>query len=119
MLPGSGRSLEEGGGGHGNPLQYFCLENHIDRGAWQAIVHWVAQSRTQLKRLSMHSSDTLVQWLSKGFWVANLPVGPWTEDVAILCLRFHNCRMGIFEIMATSEDLFKNVFIYLFDRAGS
>ena len=37
----------------------------------------------------------------------------------ILCLRFHNCRMGIFEIMATSEDLFKNVFIYLFDHAGS
>ena len=51
--------------------------------------------------------------------MANLPVGPWAEDVAILCLRFHNCRMGIFEIMATSEDLFKNVFIYLFDHAGS
>ena len=84
----------------------------MDRGAWQAIVHWVAQSWTQLKRLSIHSSDSLVQWLSKGFWVASLPVGPWAEDVAILCLRFHNCRMGIFEIMATSEDLFKKC-IYL------
>ena len=35
-IPGSGRSL---GGGHGNPLQYSCLENAMDRGAWQATVH--------------------------------------------------------------------------------
>ena len=37
----SGRSL---GGGHGNPLQYYCLENPMDRGAWQATVHRVAKS---------------------------------------------------------------------------
>ena len=41
--PGSGRSP---GGEHGNPLQYSCLENPMDRGAWWAIVHRVAQSRT-------------------------------------------------------------------------
>ena len=35
-IPGSGRSL---GGGHGNPLQYSCLENSMDRGAWRAAVH--------------------------------------------------------------------------------
>ena len=35
-IPGSGRSL---GGGHGNPLLYSCLENPMDRGAWQGIVH--------------------------------------------------------------------------------
>ena len=40
------------GGGYGNPLQYSCLENPIDREAWQAAVHRVAQSWTQLKRLS-------------------------------------------------------------------
>ena len=40
------------GGGHGNPLQYFCMENLMDRGAWQATVHGVANSQTQLKRLS-------------------------------------------------------------------
>ena len=34
-IPGSGRSS---GGGHGNPLQYFYLENPVDRGPWQAIV---------------------------------------------------------------------------------
>ena len=34
--------------GMGYPLQYFCLENSMDRGAWQAIVHGVAKRRTQL-----------------------------------------------------------------------
>ena len=37
------------------PLQYSCQENPMDRGAWRATVHEVAKSRTQLKRLSMHS----------------------------------------------------------------
>ena len=40
-VPGSGRS----GGGNGNPLQYSCLENVMDRGAWWAIVHRAAESR--------------------------------------------------------------------------
>ena len=48
-IPGPGRSP---GGGHDNPLQYFCLENPTDRGAWWAIVHGVAQSWTRLKQLS-------------------------------------------------------------------
>ena len=34
---------------HGNPLQYSCLENHMDRGAWGVTVHGVAKSGTQLK----------------------------------------------------------------------
>ena len=41
---GSGRSP---GGGHGNPLQYSCLENPMDRGAWWATVHGVAESATE------------------------------------------------------------------------
>ena len=48
-IPGWGRSP---GGGHGNPLQYSCLENPMDRGAWQATVHRITKSWTQLKRLS-------------------------------------------------------------------
>jgi len=36
------------GGGHGNPLQYTCLKNPKGSGAWQAIVHGVAKSQTQL-----------------------------------------------------------------------
>ena len=51
-IPESGRSPGEG---HGNPLQYSCLENPMDRGAWWATVHWVAKSRTWLKQLSMHT----------------------------------------------------------------
>ena len=51
-IPGSGRFP---GGGHGNPLQYSCLENPMDRGAWQATVHRVAKIWTQLKQLSMHA----------------------------------------------------------------
>ena len=43
LIPGSGRSL---GGWHGNPLQYSCLENPIDRGSWQATVHRVTKSQT-------------------------------------------------------------------------
>ena len=46
-IPGSERSL---GGGNGNPLQYSCLENPMDRGAWQATVHRVTKSWTRLKQ---------------------------------------------------------------------
>ena len=46
-------------GGHGNPLQYSCLENPMDRGAWQATVHRVTKSQTQLKRLSSSSSSSI------------------------------------------------------------
>ena len=42
-IPGSGRSPGEG---HGNPLQYSCLENPMDRGAWWATVHRTAKSQT-------------------------------------------------------------------------
>ena len=45
------------GEGNGNPLQYSCLENPRDRGAWWAVVHRVSQSRTWLKRLSMHALE--------------------------------------------------------------
>ena len=49
LIPGSGRSLGEG---NGNSLQYSCLENPMDRGAWWATVHGVTQSRAGLKRIS-------------------------------------------------------------------
>ena len=44
-IPGLGRSS---GGGHGHPLQYSCLENPMDRGAWRVTVHGVTKSQTQL-----------------------------------------------------------------------
>ena len=62
-VSGSGRAPE---GGHGNPLQYPCLENPKDRGAWQATVHQVAKSQTQL---STHTLTGLIHrhkytWIS-------------------------------------------------------
>ena len=51
-VPGSGTSPE---GGHGKPFQYSCLKDPMDRGAWQATVHSVTESQTQLKQLSMHN----------------------------------------------------------------
>ena len=50
LIPGLGRSR----GGLGNPLQYSCLENPMDRGAWWAMVCGVSKSWTQLKQLSIH-----------------------------------------------------------------
>ena len=51
-IPGSGRAP---GGGNGNPFQYSCLENPMDRGAWWAAVHGVAKSQIRLKQLSTHT----------------------------------------------------------------
>ena len=44
-IPGSGKPP---GGGNGNPLQYFCLENPMDRGAWRATAHGVTKNQTRL-----------------------------------------------------------------------
>ena len=46
LIPGLGRSPGEG---NGDPVQYSCLENPMDRGAWWATVHGVAKRRTQLR----------------------------------------------------------------------
>ena len=52
LIPGLGRSP---GGGHGNPFQYSCWKNPMDRGGWRATVHRVTKSWTQLKLLSTHT----------------------------------------------------------------
>ena len=51
-IPGLGRSSRKR---LDNPLQYFFMENSMDRGVWQAAVHRVANSLTRLKQLSMHT----------------------------------------------------------------
>ena len=61
-IPGLGQSL---GGGHGNPVQSSCLELPMDRGAWQATAHRVAQSWIQLKRISMHVQAPFIYELIK------------------------------------------------------
>ena len=71
-IPGLGRSP---GGGNGNPFQYSCLENLMDRGAWWATVDRVAKSRTWMRRFSTHkdSSTQKPDWTicsshSPSFW---------------------------------------------------
>ena len=63
-IPGLGRSPGEG---NGNPLQYSYLENPMDRGAWSAILHWVAKIQTRLrdftKEVSNYLSATKSSWI--------------------------------------------------------
>ena len=64
-IPGSGRSPE---GGHENPLQYFCLENPMNRGAWQAIVIRVTKSLRHCSNLAhtLHVYYLMVQVILTG-----------------------------------------------------
>ena len=66
LVPGLGRSS---GDGNGNPLQYSCLENPMDRGAQQATIHGVAKSQTQLSNLTFFIGS---HWSSNS--VLNQPI---------------------------------------------
>ena len=64
-IPGPGRCP---GGSHGNLLQYVCLANIMDRGAWWAMVHSVAKSQTWLKWLSTHAQGQHCDFSRKYRW---------------------------------------------------
>ena len=64
-IPGSGISPGEE---NGNPLQYSCLENSKDRRAWQAVVHRVEKSRTQLRLHTHHAGLIIVICEAGAFW---------------------------------------------------
>ena len=58
------------GGGNGNPLQYSCLENLVDRGAWQATVHGVTKSQKQL--ITQHNNKKEIKKScikARGIWI--------------------------------------------------
>ena len=85
-IPGLGRSP---GGGHGNPLQYSCLENPMDRGAWRATVHGVTKSLTWLKWLSTHTHALNTSGCSLNWCFQALPLlwGPGSNVQPLLgCL---------------------------------
>jgi len=71
-IPGLGRSSGEG---NGNPLQYPCLENPMDRGVWQATVHRVAKSWTRLKWLS----TTRIKLNTSCIWCVSQALELWTN----------------------------------------
>ena len=69
--------------GNGTPLQYSCLENPMDGGAWWAAVHGVTKSRTRLKRLSSSSSRVVV--IGRTDTKAEAPI-LWPPDVKSLLI---------------------------------
>ena len=76
-IPGSGQSPGEG---NSNLLQHSCLENPMDRGAWQAMVHRVAKSRTWLSMLAHWELEASLQacphlWFLSGSWPSPSPKG--------------------------------------------
>ena len=73
-IPGSRRSP---GGGRGNLLQYPCLENSRDRGAWWAIVHGVSKSQTRLERISVPASSGAIRSDSHFQRISLLPCAGW------------------------------------------
>ena len=75
LISGLGRCSA---GGHGNPPQYSCLENTMDRGVWRATDPGVAKSRTRLKGLSMHAGITFLKFFG-GVWGGGLKTLPATE----------------------------------------
>ena len=119
LITGLGRSP---GGGHGNPFKYSCLENPMGRGAWQAIAHRVAKSRTPLKRLNMHATasevyntrqtsgtDHCFHWVRSGFKTA-----PNTGSQAVtahqLELTLWKKPMSSSSISLTRQLLFTSIF---------
>ena len=90
-IPGSGRSP---GGGHGNPLQYCCLENPKDRGAWRATVHRVTKSWTQRSEWAhIHEIQALplrCTWRKLSFRNEE-PKGTWASGSPILLGAVQRC----------------------------
>ena len=96
-------SLSCTGEGNGNPLQCSCLENPRDRGAWWSAVYGVAQSRTQLKRLSSSSSSSsqvkaAVQLRGRVSELSSLacPQGLWSQGIRTPILAPHWLHLSRF-----------------------
>ena len=110
-ISGSGRSPEEG---NGYPLQYSCLENTIDRGAWQATFHGVIRSQTRLSNshflegeLSVYMPSTLTEyelhWGSDCICSWLYPVTPAQEQTqSRKFIRLWNKLKGFFDIWTSN-----------------
>ena len=100
LIPVPGRSLGEG---NGYALQYSCLENPMNRGAWRATVHRVAKSWRQLNDYHTHILDISFERLSKNYRELNFSViiylgfrflilwnGKWKDFASELIIRIHS-----------------------------
>ena len=115
-LPANARDVRDSdsipGGGHGNPLQYYCLENPKDRGAWQTLVHRVQKSRTGLKWLIMYAlickvTITLIYlviilithsciYSTNLYWAPNMCFA--TKDIILLWLKAWTLEPGFIQV---------------------
>ena len=97
------------GEGNSTPLQYSCLENPMDRGAWWAAVHGVAKSRTQLKWLSSSSSSSC-RWY---FYSNNGSIFIhiiFTDAVPRMCLYNTSCILCVTQYTMCYTILYTNDF---------
>ena len=106
--PRSGRSP---GGGHDNPLQYSCLKNPMDRGAWWAIVHGVKKSRTQLKWLGTHSMHIIWKTGISHFDIEPSK-SPFTPKL-LVGITFSFSRLPLTRIEVTFGSLIENKLLIL------
>ena len=76
---------------NGNPLQYSCMENSMDRGAWQAIVHGVAKSQTRLSNFTSSLLQTIIViYLNQLYSFFSLPKSTCVKNyVKHICLNWY------------------------------
>ena len=121
-------SLARIGEGNGNPLQCSCLENPRDGGAWWAAIYGVAQSRTQLKRLSSSSSSSRLKEQIYGFWGEGcgegIVRGFGMDLYRVLCLKWIAnegllCNMEFCSMLWWEGSLRENGYMYMYGWVSS
>ena len=119
-IPGLGRSPGEG---NGNPLQYSCMKNPMDRWPWQATVHWVAKSQTRFidwttfLPFNLHDTFSLISWgkyrslWKSGVWITQVVtwyfIGKWAEHA---CWWYYSLLIGQSREIAFSFTFHKTTF---------
>ena len=102
-IPGSGRSF---GGENGNPLQYSCLKNPMDRGAWWTTVHGITKSRTRLSDFTFTFSFFMVQ-LSHPYTTTGKTIAltRWTFVGKVMSLLFNALSRFVIGFLSRSKHL--------------
>ena len=115
LTPGSGRCPGEG---NGNPLQYSCLGNPMDRRAWQATGHRVTQSWTWLKRLSVDIVLVPAAWpgqsavcgrMSPLLWISSPCGSPQSTEWGSLCYAVDSRLLSIWTERRSRQSILKEI----------
>ena len=108
LIPGSGKSS---GGWTGKLLQYSCLENPMDRGAWQATVHRITKNQTRLKWFNTYQYSCLGNSMDRGYWQATVlgiqRVGH-SQRIKILGQSENNAQLWMWLVMEARSNAVKN-----------